>query len=77
MAHSTCTDSDMEEGGESDDENYEDYYNTGEDCDMDHADLRQADPEYFEYECLSIEEVENLLNEAVESLSDSLEVIIL
>lgn len=72
MAHSADSDIDMEDGGETDDDNYDDYYNTGEDCEVDQADPRKSDPEYFEYECLSIEEVERLLNEAVEVLSTEL-----
>lgn len=74
MAHSTDSDIEMDDGGETDDDNYEDYYNAGDDCEVYQCDPRKADPEYFEFECLSIEEVEKLLNEAVEILSNSLHV---
>lgn len=57
---------------------YNDYYNmgyyNGEDCDIEHLDMRKLDPEYFTYECLTVEEVERLLNESVELLSTSLQV---
>jgi hypothetical protein len=57
-----------------DDCGYDDYYNMGDDCDGDQVDLSNSDPEYFCYECLRVEEVELLLNEAVESLSSNLQV---
>lgn len=48
---------------------FEDYYNVGEgDCDVEQSDPAKTDPEYFEFECLSVEEVEKLLNESVEEL---------
>jgi ariadne-2 len=36
--------------------------------------LRNTHPEYFIYECLTIEEVERLLNESVELLSNALQI---
>ncbi|KAG8230447.1 hypothetical protein J437_LFUL014711, partial [Ladona fulva] len=53
---------------------YEDYYNTAEDCDIESVDASKTDPEYFVFECLSVEEVERLLNESVEALSTSLQI---
>lgn len=57
---------------------YNDYYNmgyyNGEDCDIEQEDMCKTDPEFFAYECLSVEEVERLLNESVETLSTSLQV---
>lgn len=32
------------------------------------------DPEYFQFECLTVEEVEKLLNESVEKLSEGLQI---
>ncbi|GAB6020685.1 putative E3 ubiquitin-protein ligase ariadne-2 [Chamberlinius hualienensis] len=64
----------FEDGGETDDDNYDDYYNTVDDCEIDQTDLKKLDPEYCEFECLTIEDVELLLNEAVESLSTNLQV---
>ncbi|XP_054710603.1 potential E3 ubiquitin-protein ligase ariadne-2-like [Uloborus diversus] len=60
------SDDDMNE--ESDDGGYYDYYNCSEDSEMEPADPKKTDPEYFEFKCLSIEDVERLLNECVESL---------
>lgn len=51
-----------------------DYYNTGEDCDIEQVDPSKTDPEYFSYECLSEEQVERLLNESVELLSNNLQI---
>ena len=65
-------DSDMEYSD--DDCCYADYYNTGDDCDIDQIDPSKSDPEYFSFECLLVEEVERLLNENVEMLSSSLQV---
>lgn len=36
--------------------------------------IRKLDPEYFAYECLTVEQVECVLNESVELLSQSLQV---
>ncbi|KAL1110561.1 hypothetical protein AAG570_008089 [Ranatra chinensis] len=57
-----------------DDCGYDDYYNMGDDCDGDQLDYRTSDPEYFSYECLRVEEVERLLNESIEALSDALQI---
>ncbi|XP_076475890.1 E3 ubiquitin-protein ligase ari-2 isoform X2 [Bombus vancouverensis nearcticus] len=67
-----CSDSDCGDPG------YEDYYNVhpwdGEgDNDIDN-DQSRRDPEYAVYDCLRIEEVERLLNEDVELLSNSLHI---
>lgn len=51
-----------------------DYYNADEDNDMEQIDPSIADPEYFTYECLTEEQVERLLNETVELLSNNLEI---
>lgn len=69
------SDMDYSEEAEEDDCCYEDYYNTEEDCDIDNLDPSKTDPEYFCFECLSVEEVERHLNESVETLSNSLQVI--
>lgn len=53
---------------------YEDYYNYPEDGEMDQQDQRKLDPEYFEFECLTIEDVERFLNESVEMICASLSV---
>lgn len=46
-----------------------------DDSDAEQSDLRKRNPEYFEYTCLSLEEVEKLLNEGVEQLSNILQII--
>ncbi|XP_055374311.1 potential E3 ubiquitin-protein ligase ariadne-2 [Condylostylus longicornis] len=56
------------------DNDIEDYYNSGEDCDIEQIDPKKTDPEYFEFECLNVEEVEKLLNESVEKLSTILQI---
>ncbi|KAM7344284.1 E3 ubiquitin-protein ligase ari-2 [Cochliomyia hominivorax] len=65
-------DSDMEYSDN--DCEYDDYYNSGEDCDVERLDPKKTDPEYFEYECLTVEEVEKLLNESVEKLNTILQI---
>ncbi|XP_058125410.1 potential E3 ubiquitin-protein ligase ariadne-2 [Anopheles ziemanni] len=65
--------SDMEYSSDNDYE-FEDYYNSGEDCDIEQIDPKRTDPEYFVYECLDVEEVEKLLNESVEKLSTQLQI---
>ncbi|XP_075219801.1 E3 ubiquitin-protein ligase ari-2 isoform X2 [Lycorma delicatula] len=72
MSVEECDDSEMDYS--EDDCSYDDYYNIGEDCDVEQVDLNKSDPEYFAYECLSVEEVELLLNESVETLSNSLQI---
>ncbi|KAF6197910.1 hypothetical protein GE061_007652 [Apolygus lucorum] len=55
-----------------DDCGYDAYYNYNmEDCDIDEHDVKD-DPEYFSYDTLRVEEVERLLNESVEALSNKL-----
>ncbi|RWS21141.1 protein ariadne-2-like protein, partial [Leptotrombidium deliense] len=59
---------------EEDDECFDyDYYNaTDFDNDLYECDLKNKDSEYFEYECLLIEDVERLLNESVETICSSI-----
>jgi ariadne-2 len=58
----------------SDDDNFEEYYREGDNVDIEQVDLSKTDPEYFEFKCLSTEEVERLLNECVEILCNKLQV---
>lgn len=51
-----------------------DYYGGQDDCDMEAVDRTKSDPEYFLYTCLKVEEVEKLLNESIELLSNSLQI---
>lgn len=51
-----------------------DYYGEQDDCDMETVDHTKQDPEYFQYSCLRVEEVEKLLNESIELLSNSLQI---
>lgn len=75
----TCTkqnslggDSDMEC---SDTECYDDYdYYNNDDNDIDEIDPRQQEVEYFNCETLNEEQVERLLNEVVELLSNNLQI---
>ncbi|BET02256.1 IBR [Nesidiocoris tenuis] len=55
-----------------DDCGYDAYYNMG-DCDVEEVDVKD-DPEYFAYETLRVEQVERLLNESVEALSNKLHI---
>lgn len=68
-------DSDMEC---SDNEAYDDdvYYNqwNQDDNDMEQNDPSARDPEYFSYDCLTEEQVERLLNESVETLSNNVHI---
>lgn len=68
-------DSDME-CSDNDNECFDvyDYYNVPDDCDMEQIDPVQADPEYFAYTCLTEVQVEQLLNESVATLSDTLQI---
>lgn len=50
---------------------YEEYYHMDE-CDIEENESGEQDPEQFSFECLSDAEVERLLNESVEALSNSL-----
>uniref|UniRef100_U5ELC0 RBR-type E3 ubiquitin transferase n=1 Tax=Corethrella appendiculata TaxID=1370023 RepID=U5ELC0_9DIPT len=66
-------DSDMDYSSEV--EEFEDYYNIGlEDSEIELLDPKKSDPEYFDYQCLNVEEVEKLLNEYVEKLSNILQI---
>ncbi|PSN52466.1 putative E3 ubiquitin-protein ligase ariadne-2 [Blattella germanica] len=64
-------DSDMDYW-EDEDGGYADYYNQV-DCDAE-LDPGKTDPEYFTFECLTVEDVERLLNESVEILSNTLKI---
>lgn len=65
-------DSDMEYS-DNDGDDY-DYYGEQDECDMEAVDRTKSDPEYFLYSCLKVEEVEKLLNESIELLSNSLQI---
>ena len=59
------------------DAGYEDYYNVQPWGDTDHdvdREQNKRDPELAIHECLRVEEVERLLNENVETLSDTLHI---
>ncbi|XP_068243520.1 potential E3 ubiquitin-protein ligase ariadne-2 [Palaemon carinicauda] len=58
----------------SDDGDIDDYYGVEYDGDVDHVDPIKDDPEYFDVACLTDTEVERLLNESVEELSNSIQV---
>lgn len=68
-------DSDME-CSDNDNECFDvyDYYNVVDDNDMEQVDPSQVDPEYFSYDCLTEVEVEQLLNENVATLSNTLQI---
>ncbi|XP_026493734.1 potential E3 ubiquitin-protein ligase ariadne-2 [Vanessa tameamea] len=51
-----------------------DYYGGQDDCDMEAVDRSKSDPEFFLFSCLRVEEVEKLLNESIELLSNSLQI---
>ncbi|KAG8188169.1 hypothetical protein JTE90_019448 [Oedothorax gibbosus] len=57
---------------EEDDADYEDYYNTSEDPEMEVP--QEEDPEQFDFECLATEDVERLFNECVEGVCAALPV---
>lgn len=44
------------------------------DIDIEQIDPKKNDPEYLEFTCLNVEEVERLLNETVEQLSNNIKV---
>lgn len=72
MDNSQEGDSDMEC---SDNECYDEYYyNVNDDSDIEQVDPKKIDPEYFEFKCLLEEEVDRLLNETVETLSNILQI---
>ncbi|KAJ6641343.1 putative E3 ubiquitin-protein ligase ariadne-2 [Pseudolycoriella hygida] len=65
-------DSDMDYSSEDNECEY-DYYNTGvADVDIEQIDRKNMDSEYLEFKCLNVEEVEKLLNESVEHLSNTI-----
>ena len=51
------------------DDNDDDYYNCEDDTEMEDV---KEDPEYFDYELLKVEDVDRLLNESVEALSEAI-----
>ncbi|XP_045585524.1 potential E3 ubiquitin-protein ligase ariadne-2 [Procambarus clarkii] len=55
------------------DDDYDGYYDQEYDGDVDHVDPQKNDPEYFDVACLTDTEVERLLNESVEQLSNSIQ----
>ncbi|KAG5677911.1 hypothetical protein PVAND_007627 [Polypedilum vanderplanki] len=65
-------DSDMEYSDDDDLDDAMDYY--GNEDDIDNVDPKKTDPEFFLYDCLSVDEVEKLLNELVEKLSNTLKI---
>ena len=70
---------DMSQESDSDydaDEDMCDDYYYGDDDDMldEIPDKTKDDPEYFEFELLKVEDVERLLNESVEALTQTLKV---
>ncbi|MPC26965.1 Kinesin heavy chain [Portunus trituberculatus] len=56
------------------DDDFDAYYEEEFDRDVDHVDPQKNDPEYFHVACLTDTEVERLLNESVEQLSNSIQV---
>lgn len=46
----------------------------GNEDDIDNVDPKKTDPEYFTHDCLTVDEVEKLLNESVEKLSNTLKI---
>ncbi|XP_028139818.1 potential E3 ubiquitin-protein ligase ariadne-2 [Diabrotica virgifera virgifera] len=58
----------------SDNEFCDEYYNSNDDFDVEQVDPKKNDPEYFEFNCLLEEQVDRLLNETVESLSNNLQI---
>ncbi|XP_054162341.1 potential E3 ubiquitin-protein ligase ariadne-2-like [Oppia nitens] len=60
----------------SDEDCFNDYYDIHDDNDDDETDncSLKRDPEYFEYECLTIEEVERYFNESVELICGAIQV---
>jgi len=58
---------------EIEDDNYDDYYSSTIDDEIDGGDVKK-DPESFQFDCLRVEEAEKLLNELVEMLSNQVTV---
>ena len=56
------------------DDDFDAYYVEEFDRDVDHVDPHKNDLEYFHVSCLTDTEVERLLNESVEQLSNSIQV---
>lgn len=48
------------------------YIFSGEDIDIEHNNAKKSDPEHFVFDCLTVEDVDKLLNESVEYLSNTL-----
>lgn len=69
-AFSQMSDEEMEYS----DDDFDAYYEEEFDRDVDHVDPHKNDPEYFHVACLTDTEVERLLNESVEQLSNSIQV---
>ncbi|KAL7048932.1 hypothetical protein ACKWTF_003534 [Chironomus riparius] len=63
---------DMDYSDDDDLDDAMDYY--GNEDDIDNVDPKKTDPEFFMYECLTVDEVEKVLNESVEKLSNSLKI---
>lgn len=53
---------------------YIQFPNTGHEDDIENVDPKKTDPEYFVHDCLSVDEVEKVLNESVEGLSITLKI---
>ncbi|XP_067133598.1 potential E3 ubiquitin-protein ligase ariadne-2-like [Centruroides vittatus] len=56
-----------------DNEIYDDYFNT-DDVELEEIRLHNDDPEYFKYECLQIEDAEQLLNTIIDTVSKKLQI---
>jgi len=51
---------------------YDAYYNPCDDTDNEAVNHKKYDPEHFDFDCLTVDQVERLLNELVETLSSRL-----
>ncbi|XP_067014789.2 potential E3 ubiquitin-protein ligase ariadne-2 [Anabrus simplex] len=71
MSRNDC---ESDTGSSEEDYGYSDYYNIEGGSDIEQSDPNKTDPEYFVFECLTVEEVERLLNESVETLSNNLQI---
>jgi len=78
MASQPSDDADSELSPRSDDEMEDEdinhYYNSSDGEEHDSHRHKEDDPEFFEYQLLNVEDVERLLNESVEALSQSIKV---
>lgn len=54
--------------------NFRSFFAANEDIDIEHHNALRTDPESFIYECLSVDDVEKLLNESVECLCKMLNI---